>query len=640
MPLEFMHRKPRRCATWTKTLSTIGKSVVFKGELSGSEDLVIEGTVEGKIELRDHVLTVGAHAKIKAEVFAKIVIVLGEVVGNITASEKLDIRDSGSVDGDIVSPRVAIAEGAHLARQRGHAEEAGRGRGARPGRKARGEARAPSGRHAGAWQPAYRGRVAPAYARGPARHASRPRPIGWRGVLVGRRRGADVCVVCSHAWDPSGRRKEHGLTPALPPRPEDGTIVTSKALQKFLSYLGTRPAPILLDLGPIVGSNVTFFGEQLNCKFVVEDLFADLERHVRDGPPEEFPAFLSKRFRLEEGTVDGVLLWDLYDYLDRPSAQALATTLVRLMRADGALLGFFGNASHVGSGCTKFIVLDDSHVRQRAHASALVRQGSLQNRDIIKMFDGLRVSDAFQLKTGRREMLFRAAALALLLLGESIGGIRYPDWSLLSLSPLFWLGIGLAVTRHVLWPQPSWFATAVSFVRAFLDQPTTSANMARRADEPAGGAAGRRSCRDNRRPVSLAVPIPRVDERHREPAGQVRCRLVHFDRPQGLRLERTLRGHRNAFAFLPAFPAAMRVAGDLLTLPAKVTRNPEFLGGGNARVLWGAVLVSMLCFGLALQNVRSLCALDGASAAEQTRAAVIVAAYPFALYFSAPYTEE
>jgi len=97
-----------------KDAVNIGKSVVIKGELSGSEDLVIEGTVDGKVELSEHVLTVGSHGKIKAEVFAKIVIVLGEVVGNITASEKVDIRDSGSVDGDITSPRVAIAEGAHL----------------------------------------------------------------------------------------------------------------------------------------------------------------------------------------------------------------------------------------------------------------------------------------------------------------------------------------------------------------------------------------------------------------------------------------------------------------------------------------------------------------------------------------------
>jgi cytoskeletal protein CcmA (bactofilin family) len=92
----------------------IGKSVVIKGELSGSEDLTIEGHVEGKIELRENVLTIGPNGKIKAEVFAKSVVVLGEVIGNVTASEKVDIRDAGSVDGDIASPRVAIAEGAHF----------------------------------------------------------------------------------------------------------------------------------------------------------------------------------------------------------------------------------------------------------------------------------------------------------------------------------------------------------------------------------------------------------------------------------------------------------------------------------------------------------------------------------------------
>jgi cytoskeletal protein CcmA (bactofilin family) len=88
--------------------------VVIKGELDGSEDLTIEGQVEGKIELRDHTLTVGQNGRIKAQVFAKAVVILGELVGNINASETVDIRDKGSVDGDIVAPRVAIAEGAHF----------------------------------------------------------------------------------------------------------------------------------------------------------------------------------------------------------------------------------------------------------------------------------------------------------------------------------------------------------------------------------------------------------------------------------------------------------------------------------------------------------------------------------------------
>src|SRR6266511_1305293 len=106
--------RPEASHSMEKDNVNIGKSVVIKGELNGSEDLTIEGQVEGTIQLREHVLTIGPNGKIKAEVFAKAVIVLGEVAGNVSATEKVDIRDRGSVDGDIVSPRVAIAEGAHF----------------------------------------------------------------------------------------------------------------------------------------------------------------------------------------------------------------------------------------------------------------------------------------------------------------------------------------------------------------------------------------------------------------------------------------------------------------------------------------------------------------------------------------------
>jgi cytoskeletal protein CcmA (bactofilin family) len=117
----------------------IGKSVVIKGELTGSEDLTIEGHVEGKIELRQNVLTIGPNGKIKAQVFAKSVVILGEVTGNVTASEKVDLRDNGSVDGDIAAPRVAIAEGAHF---RGSIDM--QRTGAKPGEPAKTEARPPT----------------------------------------------------------------------------------------------------------------------------------------------------------------------------------------------------------------------------------------------------------------------------------------------------------------------------------------------------------------------------------------------------------------------------------------------------------------------------------------------------------------
>jgi cytoskeletal protein CcmA (bactofilin family) len=97
-----------------KAIVNIGKSVIIKGELSGSEDLTIEGQVEGKIELRQNVLTIGPNAKIKAQVLARAVVVEGTVQGNIATSEKIEIRDKGSVEGDLSSPRVAIADGAHF----------------------------------------------------------------------------------------------------------------------------------------------------------------------------------------------------------------------------------------------------------------------------------------------------------------------------------------------------------------------------------------------------------------------------------------------------------------------------------------------------------------------------------------------
>ena len=92
----------------------IGESVVIKGEVSGNEDLIIEGQVEGTIALREHVLTIGPKGGIKAQVFARSVIVAGKVTGDITATDTVNIQEHGTVDGDITAPRVAIGEGAHF----------------------------------------------------------------------------------------------------------------------------------------------------------------------------------------------------------------------------------------------------------------------------------------------------------------------------------------------------------------------------------------------------------------------------------------------------------------------------------------------------------------------------------------------
>jgi cytoskeletal protein CcmA (bactofilin family) len=89
-----------------------GSSVVLKGQLTSSEDLSIEGHVEGTIEVRDHTVMIGLGADVRATIVAKNVTINGAVIGKITASNKVEIGETGSVEGDVVSPRLAIAEGA------------------------------------------------------------------------------------------------------------------------------------------------------------------------------------------------------------------------------------------------------------------------------------------------------------------------------------------------------------------------------------------------------------------------------------------------------------------------------------------------------------------------------------------------
>lgn len=92
----------------------IGKSVVIKGELSGSEDLYIDGRVSGTIELRGNRLTIGPNGQIQANINAKGVVVQGKLEGNIQASDRVELRASAVMVGDVVTQRIAIEDGAYL----------------------------------------------------------------------------------------------------------------------------------------------------------------------------------------------------------------------------------------------------------------------------------------------------------------------------------------------------------------------------------------------------------------------------------------------------------------------------------------------------------------------------------------------
>lgn len=95
-------------------MAVIGKSIVFKGELTGDEDLEIEGAVEGNVRLINNQLTIGANGRVTAQIVAKTIIVVGRVKGNLTATERIEIQTTGVVEGDVKAPRLNVQEGAVL----------------------------------------------------------------------------------------------------------------------------------------------------------------------------------------------------------------------------------------------------------------------------------------------------------------------------------------------------------------------------------------------------------------------------------------------------------------------------------------------------------------------------------------------
>ncbi|SRR6185295_18331001 len=103
---------PRPVATTTADQATIGKSLVIKGEVTGSESLYIDGRVEGSINLSGNRVTVGRNGVVSANINAREIVVLGKVRGNLTASDRVDIRSDGSLTGDVVAARISIEDGA------------------------------------------------------------------------------------------------------------------------------------------------------------------------------------------------------------------------------------------------------------------------------------------------------------------------------------------------------------------------------------------------------------------------------------------------------------------------------------------------------------------------------------------------
>lgn len=194
--------------------------------------------------------------------------------------------------------------------------------------------------------------------------------------------------------------------PPQTPFADADAVVASKVFPQFLAALRQAPSPVLLDLGP-AGPNVTFFGEQLACKLYVEDLYSDVEVFAARGNRAGLATHFATRLTQAPDSVDGVLCWDLFDFLDKAAGQVLAARLASVVRTGGALYGTFGTTPAELRHYTRTVLEGAGAFRLRHSPATPAPRTVLLTRDIIKMFDGLIVAESVLLKSHTRETLFR-----------------------------------------------------------------------------------------------------------------------------------------------------------------------------------------------------------------------------------------
>jgi hypothetical protein len=191
-----------------------------------------------------------------------------------------------------------------------------------------------------------------------------------------------------------------------PERPLEATA-TSVVLPRFLGALSQRTAPVLLDLGPAVGANVTFLGERLGCKLLIGDLFHEV-RSVKGESPEEMRAALLARLeRTVTSPLDGVLCWDAFDYLDRASSHAVAEFICRRLQSGGVVHGFFATKPGDIDRYSRYFIQTPTSVSCRYEPVTPRKRGVLSTRDLAAMFAGTTVMESVLLKTQSREILLR-----------------------------------------------------------------------------------------------------------------------------------------------------------------------------------------------------------------------------------------
>jgi hypothetical protein len=186
-----------------------------------------------------------------------------------------------------------------------------------------------------------------------------------------------------------------------------GAVHPSGALGAFLQAMADAVAPVIVDLGPAIGANVSFLGSRLGCKLFPEDLYAHFDRPFARADGDGIEAMLAAKLRQVPGSVDGILAWDLFDYAGRREAGILAARLASLLRPGGLMLALFAASPRHDPVSRRYIIVDGGHLGHRPAPGARWPRRVWPVHDIEALLAPLEVHGSHLLRHQQRELLLR-----------------------------------------------------------------------------------------------------------------------------------------------------------------------------------------------------------------------------------------